>query len=74
MVHGPAAGLELLAPPASDKRMASHHRLHAARAHLLERAGDHVAATAAYREAARRATNALERRYLTTKASQRLIR
>lgn len=54
--------------------MASHHRLHAARAHLLERAGDHVAATAAYREAARRATNALERRYLTTKASQRLIR
>ncbi|GHF13999.1 RNA polymerase sigma24 factor [Streptomyces spiralis] len=74
MVHGPAAGLELLAPLASDKRMASHHRLHAARAHLLERAGDHVAATAAYREAARRATNALERRYLTTKASRRLIR
>ena len=40
MVRGPAAGLELLATLEADPRMAGHHRLHAVRAHLLERAGD----------------------------------
>ncbi|MCP2169864.1 RNA polymerase sigma factor [Goodfellowiella coeruleoviolacea] len=70
MVHGPAAGLELLATLESDKRMARHHRLHAVRAHLLELAGDHAAALASYREAARRATSVPERRHLTARAAR----
>jgi RNA polymerase sigma factor (sigma-70 family) len=63
MVHGPAAGLaaadELAGP------LARHHRLHAVRGHLLEMSGDPAAAAAAYDTAARYATNAAERRYLS---------
>ena len=40
MVRGPPTGLDLLATLEADDRMARHHRLHAVRAHLLERAGD----------------------------------
>ncbi len=39
LVHGPRAGLDLLDTLQQDKRMANHHRLLAARAHLLELAG-----------------------------------
>ena len=39
MVRGPDAGLDLLVTLEADERMARHHRLHAVRAHLLERAG-----------------------------------
>ncbi|TDD56525.1 RNA polymerase sigma factor [Saccharopolyspora elongata] len=68
MVHGPAAGLELLATLSADKRIARHHRLFSTRAHLQELLGDHVAAADAYREAARRTTSAPERRHLTSRA------
>ncbi|MFE9133785.1 RNA polymerase sigma factor [Streptomyces sp. NPDC007355] len=68
MVHGPAAGLALLDELAEDRRTARHHRLHAARAHLLELLGDKEAASEAYREAARRTTSAPERRHLTERA------
>ncbi|MFB7864784.1 RNA polymerase sigma factor [Streptomyces sp. NPDC056069] len=68
MVHGPAAGLDLIAALETDKRMARHHRLHATRAHLLELVGDHAAAAASYREAARRTTSTPERRHLTAQA------
>ncbi|WP_024755404.1 RNA polymerase sigma factor [Streptomyces exfoliatus] len=68
MVHGPEAGLELLADLAADKRLAHHHRLLATRAHLLELLGDEEKASAAYREAARHATSAPERRHLTERA------
>ncbi|RSS54963.1 RNA polymerase sigma factor [Streptomyces sp. WAC01280] len=68
MVHGPEAGLELLAGLAQDKRLAHHHRLLATRAHLLELLGDEANASAAYREAARHATSAPERRHLTERA------
>ena len=68
MVHGPAAGLDLLAELESDKRMARHHRLLATRAYLLEMLGEHEDAVHAYREAARRTTSAPERRYLTQRA------
>ncbi|MFI0468516.1 RNA polymerase sigma factor [Saccharopolyspora sp. 5N102] len=68
MVHGPAAGLELLATLSADKRIARHHRLFSTRAHLQELLGDHVAAAEAYREAARRTTSAPERRHLTSRA------
>jgi RNA polymerase sigma factor (sigma-70 family) len=64
MVRGPQAGLDLLGTLADDERVARHHRLHAVRAHLLEMAGDHAAARASYRTAARRTTSLPERRYL----------
>ncbi len=68
MVHGPAAGLELLKPLDSDPRMAGNHRLDAVRAHLLETAGDVPGALAHYRAAARRTTSTPERHYLEQKA------
>jgi RNA polymerase sigma factor (sigma-70 family) len=72
MVRGPEAGLALLATLDADERVAGHHRLHAVRAHLLERAGDTEAAEGAYREAARRTTSLPERRYLEERASGRV--
>jgi RNA polymerase sigma factor (sigma-70 family) len=70
MVHGPQAGLRVLAELAADKRMAEHHRLLATRAHLRELAGDRTAAAADYLEAARRATSLPERRYLAVQAAR----
>ena len=70
MVHGPGAGLAVLAALAEDKRMARHHRLLATRAHLRELAGDPGAAAADYLEAARRATSLPERRYLALQAAR----
>jgi predicted RNA polymerase sigma factor len=69
MVHGPAAGLAVLATLTADKRMAQHHRLFATRAHLWELAGDTGAAAADYLQAARRATSVPERRYLAVQAA-----
>jgi RNA polymerase sigma factor (sigma-70 family) len=70
MVHGPAAGLDLLATLESDQRMANHHRLLATRAHLLEQAGDRAAAEADYRAAAKRTASLPERRHLTIRAAR----
>ncbi|WP_242676215.1 RNA polymerase sigma factor [Streptosporangium minutum] len=70
MVHGPAAGLDLLATLESDKRLARHHRLLATRAHLLELLGEHDAAADAYRDAARHTTSAPERRHLASRAAR----
>jgi len=70
MVHGPAAGLELLKPLDGDERMAGHFRLDAVRAHLFERAGDHAAAIAHYRAAAARTSSTPERNYLILKAAR----
>jgi RNA polymerase sigma factor (sigma-70 family) len=70
MVHGPAAGLELLTALDADPRLASHHRLDAVRAHLLERAGDHDAAIAHYRRAAGRTASVPERSYLLMQAAR----
>jgi RNA polymerase sigma factor (sigma-70 family) len=69
MVRGPQAGLDMLARLDDDGRMAGHHRLHAVRAHLLERAGDTEAARAAYREASRRTASIPEQRYLEARAA-----
>jgi RNA polymerase sigma factor (sigma-70 family) len=69
MVHGPDAGLDVLAPLEQDQRMAKHHRLHAVRGHLYELAGDTPAAVDSYRTAARLSTNVPERRYLYEKAA-----
>ena len=69
MVHGPAAGLDLLATLAGDARMARHHRLLATRAHLKQLAGDPAGAAADYAEAAKRTLSAPERRHLSAKAA-----
>ncbi|HEX8857630.1 MAG TPA: sigma-70 family RNA polymerase sigma factor [Actinomycetes bacterium] len=70
MVHGPAAGLELLARLDGDDRMAGNHRVDAVRAHLLEMAGDRDAARDHYLQAARRTTSLPEQRYLRSRAAQ----
>jgi RNA polymerase sigma factor (sigma-70 family) len=70
MVDGPRAGLELLATLDADDRLADHHRLDAVRAHLLEMAGDHAAARAGYRAAARGTTSLPEQRYLEARAAR----
>jgi RNA polymerase sigma factor (sigma-70 family) len=70
MVHGPAAGLDLLNALDNDERLASHHRLDAVRAHLLELAGNHTAAIAHYRAAATRTASIPERNYLLTQAAR----
>lgn len=54
MVHGPAAGLDLIEALDADGRLRGHHRLDAVRAHLLEMAGDYRAAIEHYRAAAGR--------------------
>jgi RNA polymerase sigma factor (sigma-70 family) len=69
MVHGPDAGLALLATLAGDGRMARHHRLLATRAHLRQLAGDRAGAAADYAEAATRTLSAPERRHLSAKAA-----
>jgi RNA polymerase sigma factor (sigma-70 family) len=70
MVHGPTKGLELLDTLNADARLADHHRLDAVRAHLLERAGDHMDAVRHYRMAAGRTGNLPERNYLLTQAAR----
>ena len=68
MVHGPAAGLALVAT--LDGRLAHSHRLDAVRAHLLEQAGDRAGAIAGFRRAAARTTSIPERNYLAMKAAR----
>jgi len=68
MAYGPRAGLGVVAGVVD--RLADHHRLHAVRAHLLETAGETAAASAEFREAARRATSRPEQRYLAAQATR----
>ncbi|WP_328853730.1 sigma-70 family RNA polymerase sigma factor [Micromonospora globbae] len=70
MVHGPDAGLAALTELAGDPRLAGHHRLYAARAHLHEMAGDRDRAVADYRAAAARTSSVPEQRYLTMRAAR----
>jgi RNA polymerase sigma factor (sigma-70 family) len=68
MADGPDAGLALLEP--LEEPLGGHHRLHAARAHLLEMAGETEAAIREYETAADRTTSVPERNYLTMRAAQ----
>ena len=68
MVEGPDAGLALLDDLSASGQLRSH-RLHAVRAHLLERTGDAAGARAAYAAAAAGTDNLREREYLTAKAA-----
>jgi len=70
MVHGAARGLQLLSALDTDPRLASHYRLDAVRAHLLEKTGDYKAAIEHYRLAAVRTTSIPERNYLMTQAAR----
>jgi RNA polymerase sigma factor (sigma-70 family) len=70
MVHGPRAGLDLLATLDADERVARHHRLASVRAHLLELAGETVAARESFKLAARQTTSAPEQRHLERRAAR----
>jgi predicted RNA polymerase sigma factor len=69
MARGPAAGLELLGTLDDDGRIATSHRLHAVRGHLLELAGDRAGAHDAYLRAAQSTTSSPERDYLLGRAA-----
>jgi predicted RNA polymerase sigma factor len=69
-VHGPRAGLALLGTLDADDRMAHTHRLEAVRAHLLEQAGDTVAARSCYLRAATMTASVPEQRYLELRAAR----
>ncbi|MFG3425658.1 RNA polymerase sigma factor [Streptomyces californicus] len=77
MVHGPRAGLaevdaleEAAGAGGTAETAARHYRLHAVRAHLLERAGDPAAARTAYRAAADATLSEPEARYLRRRADE----
>ena len=70
MARGARAGLALLDELQADERIAEDRRLHAVRAHLLEMAGDRVAARDSYEAAASRATNLTQERYLRSRAAR----
>jgi predicted RNA polymerase sigma factor len=70
MVEGPTAGLAALDDLAVDPRISTHHRLDAARAHLLERAGQCAEAIRYYRQAAQRTNSTPERNYLLLHAAR----
>ncbi|MEO8878247.1 MAG: DUF6596 domain-containing protein [Polyangiaceae bacterium] len=70
MVEGPEAGLVQLAELAEDPRLAKHHRLAAARGHLLERAGDRAGAITELTRAAEHTTSVAERNYLLTQIAR----
>jgi RNA polymerase sigma factor (sigma-70 family) len=70
MVRGAHAGLALVEKVEADGRIAGDHRLQAVRAHLLEMAGDRVAAREAYQTAASRSTSLPQQRYLHGRAAR----
>ncbi len=70
MVNGPRAGLALLGTLDGDERMTHTHRLEAVRGHLLELAGDEVAARESYQRAARMTASLPEQRYLRLMAAR----
>jgi RNA polymerase sigma factor (sigma-70 family) len=68
MVDGPEVGLALLEPLRDS--LGDHHRLLAARAHLLEMNGSRDAAADEYATAARLTNSLPERHYLQTRAAR----
>jgi predicted RNA polymerase sigma factor len=69
MVHGPEAGLAVLAPLDEDARMRGHYRMDAVRGHLYEMAGNAARALRHYRAAAEGTMSTPERDYLLGKAA-----
>lgn len=64
MVEGPRAGLELMDALAATGELEAYHLLHAARADLQRRLGQHELAAASYERALALAGNESERRFL----------
>jgi predicted RNA polymerase sigma factor len=64
MVRGPQAGLALIDALETHQQVMLSHRIYAVRGHLLELAGNTVAARDSYRQAARMTTSTPEQRYL----------
>jgi predicted RNA polymerase sigma factor len=69
-VDGPRAGLALLGTIAGEPRIAHTHRFDVVRGHLLELAGDPLAAAEAYVAAMRGTVSVAERRYLALKVAR----
>ena len=70
MAHGPTAGLDLLDPLLEQEGQQRNHRVHAARAHLLDLAGEHARRPEdEYRVAARLTASIPEQRYLNRRAN-----
>ena len=69
-VHGPQAGLEVLRELEAEGSLAHNHRLAGVQGHLLEQAGQILAAKAAYLRAAGMTANVAEQRYLRLRAAQ----
>ena len=69
MVEGPDAGVALLDELSASRPLARWHRVHAVRAHLLERKRDVEGARAEYAAAAAGTDNLRERDYLTQRAA-----
>jgi predicted RNA polymerase sigma factor len=70
MLHGPEAGLARLASIEDDDRLATSHRWHAVRAHLLELSGDVQNASLGYLTAAELTDSAAEKGYLADRAAR----
>lgn len=70
MVQGPDAGLAKLALLDDDRRLASNHRLHAVRAHLVELLGDNDIARSGFLAAAELTESAREKEYLEGRAAR----
>jgi RNA polymerase sigma-70 factor (ECF subfamily) len=70
MAQRPADGLLLLDDAGLAAELDRDHHYHAARAHLLRRAGSKVEAAAAYRRALALATNEIERTYLERRLAE----
>lgn len=74
MAYGPRAGLAIIEQIAAGNELDDFHLLHAARADLLRRLGEPIAAAISYRRAISLATNGSERRYLENRLSQVMAR
>jgi RNA polymerase sigma factor (sigma-70 family) len=70
MVHGPAAGLELLKALDGAQGLAGHYRLDAVRGHLYEKAGEVRLAIRHYRAAADGTASLPERNFLLLRAAR----
>lgn len=70
MVRGPEHGLAILDALSDDRRLASHHRLPAVRAHFLAMRGDYPQAAEAFAHAATLTRSTPERDYLLLKAAR----
>jgi predicted RNA polymerase sigma factor len=70
MADGPEAGLQALQPLSDDPALDRYHRLHAVRAHLLERAGDLAGAGREYARAAELTASRPEQRYLALRLAR----